>query len=74
MSDMTNQSSQGPRSEPPQRDGAPRGDSQQPVADLTKAPLPTSQTLRRRRSLPYQVTRFAVFNARIIRMVRKGRH
>ncbi len=41
----------------------------QPVADLSWAPLPTDGTLRRRRSLPFQLTRFAVFNARILRMV-----
>lgn len=51
-----------------------QGDSEQPVADLTKAPLPTAGTLRRRRSIPYQLTRFAVFNARIMRMVLKGSH
>lgn len=44
------------------------------VADLSKAPLPTSSTLKRRRSIPFQLTRFAVFNARIMRMVRKGAH
>jgi hypothetical protein len=43
-------------------------------ADLSKAPLPTEQTLRRRRSVPFQLTRFAVFNARIMRMVLKGDH
>lgn len=44
------------------------------VADLSKAPLPTESTLRRRRSIPVQLTRFAVFNARIMRMVLKGDH
>ena len=44
----------------------------QPVADLSRAPLPTRQTLRRRRSLPYQATRFVAFNARIMRMVVSG--
>ena len=46
----------------------------QPTADLSRAPLPTAATLRRRRSLPFQLTRFAVFNARIMRMVVKGEH
>lgn len=46
----------------------------QPYADLSKAPLPTSDTLRARQSLPYQLTRFAVFNARIMRLVLKGGH
>ncbi len=44
----------------------------QPVADLSTAPLPTAKTLRMRRSLPFQATRFAAFNARIIRMVVNG--
>jgi len=46
----------------------------QPTADLSGAPLPTAATLRRRRSVPFQLTRFAVFNARIMRMVTKGAH
>lgn len=45
-----------------------------PVADVSGAPLPTEKTLRMRRSLPYQATRFAVFNLRIMRMVRKAHH
>ena len=49
-------------------------DTQTPVADLSGAPLPTEKTLRRRRSLPYQATRFAVFTLRIMRMVLKGHH
>lgn len=44
----------------------------QPVADLSRAPLPTSQTLRLRRNLPYQATRFVAFNTRILRMVVSG--
>ncbi|WP_372734138.1 hypothetical protein [Nocardioides sp.] len=43
-----------------------------PVADLSKAPLPTEKTLKRRGSLPFQVGRFALFNLRIIRLVNKG--
>ena len=46
----------------------------QPTADLSRAPLPTAATLRRRRSLPFQLTRFAVFNTRIMRMVAKSGH
>jgi len=46
----------------------------QPTADLSRAPLPTAATLRRRRNLPVQLTRFAVFNTRIMRMVAKGAH
>ena len=45
-----------------------------PVADVSGAPLPTEKTLRMRRNLPYQATRFAVFNLRIMRMVRKAHH
>ena len=45
-----------------------------PVADLSKAPLPTEKMLKRRKSVPIQLTRFAVFNARIMRMVLKGHH
>ena len=44
----------------------------QPVADLSKAPLPTEQTLRRRRNLVVQSGRFVAFNARIMRMVVSG--
>jgi hypothetical protein len=44
----------------------------QPIADLSKAPLPTEKTLRMRRSIPVQLVRFAVFNARIMKMVAKG--
>lgn len=46
----------------------------QPVADVSKAPLPTEKTLRMRRSLPFQATRFVAFSARIMRMVAKGHH
>ncbi|GAA4399353.1 hypothetical protein GCM10023168_06530 [Fodinibacter luteus] len=49
-------------------------DAHPPVADLSGAPLPTERTLRLRRNLPYQATRFAVFNLRIMRMVLKGDH
>lgn len=46
----------------------------EPIADLSRAPLPTESTLRKRRSLPLQALRFAAFNARIVRMVRKAHH
>ena len=45
-----------------------------PIADLSKAPLPTGKTLRMRQSLPFQFTRFLSFNSRIMRMVIKGHH
>ncbi len=44
----------------------------EPIADLSKAPLPTEKTLKSRRSLPLQFTRFLAFNSRIMRMVVKG--
>lgn len=53
---------------------APRERDQQPFADVSKAPLPTAQTLRGRRNLAYQLTRFVSFNGRIVRMVLKGDH
>ena len=65
--------------EPTSVPGAPHGGEQQlttppgsTVADLSRAPLPTVATLRRRQSIPLQLTRFVVFNARIMRMVLKG--
>jgi hypothetical protein len=45
-----------------------------PTADLTGAPLPTADTLRKRQSLPLQAYRFAAFSGRIMRMVLKGHH
>jgi hypothetical protein len=45
-----------------------------PIVDLSKAPLPTAKTLKMRRSLPFQFTRFLSFNSRIMRMVIKGHH
>lgn len=39
---------------------------------LATAPLPTASTLRRRRSLPIQLWRFAVLNLRMLRMIGKG--
>ena len=44
----------------------------QPGADLGGAPLPTAATLRRRASVPFQLTRFVAFNVRILRMAAKG--
>ena len=46
--------------------------SDQPIADLSRAPLPTDKTLRQRRSIPVQLMRFVVFNARILKMVARG--
>ena len=44
------------------------------AAALPAAPLPTAKTLKARKSLPMQLGRFAVLNARIMRMVLKGEH
>jgi hypothetical protein len=44
------------------------------AADLSKSPLPTARTLRRRQSLPFQFARFVSFDLRIMRMVAKGHH
>jgi hypothetical protein len=44
----------------------------QPVADLSRAPLPSASTLRRRRSVVVQSVRFVAFNGRIMRMVIRG--
>ncbi len=46
----------------------------QPFADLSGAPMPTEKTLKRRKNLPLQTFRFAVFNVRILRMITKGHH
>ncbi len=45
-----------------------------PVADLSRAPLPTEAMQRYRRNPVVQTWKFAVFNARIMRMVLKGKH
>ena len=41
---------------------------------IALAPLPTAQTVRRRKSLPVQLVRFALINLRMIAMVRRGHH
>ncbi|MGO8893176.1 MAG: hypothetical protein ACLP8X_37285 [Streptosporangiaceae bacterium] len=40
---------------------------------IAAAPLPTTRTLRRRRSIPRQIWRFGQINLRMLRMVRKAR-
>lgn len=42
--------------------------------DIANAPLPTSQTLRRRRNLFFQMWRFAALNLRFLTMITKGDH
>jgi hypothetical protein len=44
----------------------------EPIADLSKSPLPTNRTLKMRRNLPLQFVRFLSFDGRIMRMVIKG--
>ncbi|MFN8195314.1 MAG: hypothetical protein U0R80_13640 [Nocardioidaceae bacterium] len=44
----------------------------QPVADLSRSPLPTAKTLKRRHGLVFQSFRFVLFNLRIIRLVVRG--
>ena len=39
---------------------------------IAAAPLPTTRTLRRRRSIPLQMWRFGTINLRMLRMVRKA--
>jgi hypothetical protein len=41
---------------------------------IASAPLPTEQTLRRRKSLFFQVWRFAALNLRMLTMITKGSH
>lgn len=51
-----------------------RQDCDQPVVDLSAAPLPTAQTLKMRQSLPTQLVRFVAFNLRIVRLLISGHH
>lgn len=41
---------------------------------IADAPLPTAGTLRRRKSLFYQATRFVAFNWRMMKMVTRAHH
>ncbi len=41
---------------------------------IAEAPLPTVKTLRRRKSLGYQATRFIAFNFRMMKMVTRAHH
>jgi hypothetical protein len=49
----------------------PMSDVDRSIAD---APLPTAGTLRRRKSLSYQATRFVAFNWRMMKMVTSAHH
>ena len=42
--------------------------------NIAEAPLPTAGTLRRRKSLFYQATRFVAFNLRMMKMVTRAHH
>jgi hypothetical protein len=46
-------------------------DVERSIAD---APLPTKGTLRRRKSLVFQATRFVAFNFRMMKMVTRAHH
>ena len=41
---------------------------------IAEAPLPTAGTLRRRKNLAYQATRFIAFNFRMMKMVTRAHH
>ena len=41
---------------------------------IASAPLPSEQTLRRRKNLLFQVWRFAALNLRMLTMITKGSH
>ncbi len=44
----------------------------EPIADLSRAPLPTQKVLKARQGLFNQAIKFAGFNLMIMRMVMKG--
>jgi hypothetical protein len=43
-------------------------------ASIAAAPLPTTKTIKRRTSVPFQIWRFGAINLRMLGMVRKGHH
>ena len=43
-------------------------------ANIASSPLPTEQTLRRRKSLVFQAWRFVALNLRMLTMITKGSH
>jgi len=45
-----------------------------PGEAIARAPLPTEKTLKQRKNFLIQLTRFAVINIKMIRMIRKGHH
>lgn len=44
------------------------------AANIASSPLPTAQTLRRRKSLIFQFWRFIALNLRMLTMITKGSH
>ncbi len=44
----------------------------EPIADLSRAPLPTAKVLKARQGLFNQAVKFMAFNIMIMRMVMKG--
>ena len=46
----------------------------EPMEDISRAPLPTEKTLKQRRNILFQILRFAAINLKMIKMIRKGHH
>ena len=44
------------------------------ASDISRAPLPTATTLRRRQNVVFQAWRFVVLNLRFLTMITKGDH
>lgn len=42
--------------------------------DIAKAPMPTAQTLARRKNLIFQGWRFVALSIRMLKMILKGHH
>ncbi len=45
-----------------------------PNESIARAPLPTAETLKQRKSLVMQFFRFCAINLKMIKMIRKGHH
>ncbi|NNN00244.1 MAG: hypothetical protein HKL86_00250 [Acidimicrobiaceae bacterium] len=44
------------------------------TASIASSPLPTEQTIRRRKNLVFQTWRFVALNLRMLTMITKGSH
>ncbi|QGU02489.1 hypothetical protein CKALI_08145 [Corynebacterium kalinowskii] len=55
-------------------DNTPKKATEPYIRNLNHAPLPTESTLKRRKSIPFQLVRFAVSNLRLALMVFGGKH